>query len=155
LGVLKANKFHSPINVATNNDVSELSEVYSLSESVSTTTTKRDEDEEVRSVHSSISGHFFILFYFYYYFIDLLNHRFGLAVLVWFFRGGGWIRTCWRWRCGPGWAVPWWFRGGQCKVVNQYSTLLALLAVDAILSVVDQAKPDLVDSITETPKTLD
>jgi hypothetical protein len=54
---LKANKnnddddkFHSPINAATKNDVSE---VYSLSESVSTTTTKRDEDEEVHSVHSS------------------------------------------------------------------------------------------------------
>jgi hypothetical protein len=46
-------KFHSPINAATDNDVSE---VYSLSESVSTTTTKRDEDEEVRSVHSSRSA---------------------------------------------------------------------------------------------------
>jgi hypothetical protein len=65
LGVLKANKFHSPINAATDNDatdndVSELSEVYSLSESVSTTTTKRDEDEEVRSVHSSRSALFFL-----------------------------------------------------------------------------------------------
>lgn len=50
----KIDKFHSPINAATDNDVSELSEVYSLSESVSTTTTKRDEDEEVRQrVHRS------------------------------------------------------------------------------------------------------
>ncbi|KAE7995609.1 hypothetical protein FH972_000385 [Carpinus fangiana] len=50
----KIDKFHSPINAATDNDISELSEVYSLSESVSTTTTKRDEDEEVRQrVHRS------------------------------------------------------------------------------------------------------
>jgi len=50
----KIDKFHSPINAATDNDVSELSEVYSVSESVSTTTTKRDEDEEVRQrVHRS------------------------------------------------------------------------------------------------------
>jgi T-complex protein 1 subunit delta len=42
-------------------------------------------------------------------------------------------------------------RGRWCKVVSQYSTLLAPLAVDAVLSVVDPAKPDLVESINETP----
>lgn len=50
----RTEKFHSPVNAAAENEVSELSEVYSLSESVSTTTTKRDDDEEVRQrVHRS------------------------------------------------------------------------------------------------------
>ncbi|XP_041025985.1 proteoglycan 4 [Juglans microcarpa x Juglans regia] len=44
----KIDKFPSPVNTATDNEISEVSKVYSESESVSTTTTKRDEDEEVR-----------------------------------------------------------------------------------------------------------
>lgn len=44
----KIEKFLPPVNAATDNEISEVSDVYSLSESVSTTTTKRDEDEEVR-----------------------------------------------------------------------------------------------------------
>ncbi|KAG7964179.1 hypothetical protein I3843_09G156200 [Carya illinoinensis] len=44
----KIDKFPSPVNTATDNEISEVSKVYSESESVSTTTTRRDEDEEVR-----------------------------------------------------------------------------------------------------------
>jgi len=47
---------------------------------------------------------------------------FGLAVLVWFFKGGGGIQTCWRWRCSPGRAVLAWSVVGNAMVVREKKT---------------------------------